>query len=405
MFAKILREAWISISSYKTRTILTMLGIVIGVAAVVIMVAAGQTVQNEITKTFDSMGTNLIIIAPAETVSGGVRGGRGKPTVSFDEIDSLKEIEGIEKASYIVGTSGQAVFGSNNYGVSVYGTNVDYLDAANWEIERGKMFTEKEGRAGKPYIIIGQTIVEELFGVQDPLGKTLRIKGKPFTVIGILKEKGEGMGGNDQDNIVIMPARTLRQRLQGSPRPNYASVGFVKVTSEEIMESVARKIKFNLRMKHRLKEDTEDDFSINLMTEIVEKVRNVGMILSILLASIASISLVVGSIGIMNMMLVSVTERTREIGTRKALGATNKWIMAQFLIEAIVISFIGSFIGMVLGIIGSQIGGVIYAKEVPISIWSVIISTSVAVVVGIASGLTPALKAMKLDPIIALRFQ
>lgn len=405
MFAKILREAWISISSYKTRTILTMLGIVIGVAAVVVMVSVGETVQNEITKTFDSIGTNLIIIAPAETISGGVRGGRGKPTVTFDEAESLKEIDGIESASYIVSTSGQAVFGSNNYGVSVIGTNPAYLEVANWEIEKGQMFSEKDAKGAKPYIVIGQTIIEELFGVQDPIGKTLRIKGKPFTVIGTLKEKGDGMGGNDQDNIVLMPARTLRQRLQGSPRPNFANVAFVKATSEDIMESVARKIKFNLRMKHRLKEDTADDFSINLMTEFVEKVRSVGTTLSILLASIASISLVVGSIGIMNMMLVSVTERTREIGTRKALGAGNKWIMAQFLIEAIIISFIGSFIGMILGIIISQIGGAIYMKDVPISIWSVVISMTVAVVVGIASGLTPALKAMKLDPIIALRFQ
>ena len=152
MFAKILREAWISISAYKTRTILTMLGIIIGVAAVVVMVAVGETVQNEITKTFDSMGTNLIIIAPATTVSGGVRGGRGKPTVSFDEVESLKQIEGVEKASYVIPTSGQAVFGSNNYGVSIFGTNTDYLDAANWEIERGQMFTEKEAKAMFKYL-------------------------------------------------------------------------------------------------------------------------------------------------------------------------------------------------------------------------------------------------------------
>lgn len=405
MFAKILREAWISISSYKTRTILTMLGIVIGVAAVVVMVAVGETVQNEITETFDSMGTNLIIIGPAETVSGGVRGGRGKPMVTFDEAESLKNITGIESVSYIVPASAQAVFGSNNYGVSVFGTNVAYLDTANWEIEKGQMFTEKDARAAKPYIVIGQTIVEELFGVQDPIGKTLRIKGKPFTVIGTLKEKGEGIGGTDKDNVVIMPVRALRQRLFGSNRPNFANVVFAKAVSEDIIESVAKKVKYELRMRHRLKDDVEDDFSINLMTEFVEKVRNVGTILSILLASIASISLVVGSIGIMNMMLVSVTERTREIGTRKALGAGNRWIMAQFLIEAIIISFIGSLVGMIFGIIISQIGGIIYMKEVPISIWSVVISMAVAVVVGIASGLTPALKAMKLDPIIALRFQ
>ena len=211
--------------------------------------------------------------------------------------------------------------------------------------------------------------------------------------------------GDDQDNIVLTPATTLRQRLRSSPRPNYSNVAFVKVTSEDRMESVANRIEYQLRARHRLKEGTDNDFTVRLMTEMVEKVRSVGLILSLLLAAIASISLIVGSIGIMNMMLVSVTERTREIGTRKALGAPNKWIMFQFLTESILISFIGSFVGMLLGVILSQIGGYYFGREVPVSIWSVIISVSVAVVVGIVSGLMPAVKAMKLDPIEALRFQ
>lgn len=405
MIIQILKEAWISISAYKLRTFLTMLGILIGVAAVVMMVSAGQTVQNEITKTFDSMGTNLILVGPGETVSGGVRGGRGKPTVTFDEVDALKKLKDVESASFIVSSAAQAVYGSNNYGVSIYGTTPSYLNVGNWEIEQGQMFTEHDYKSGKPYIVIGQTVVNELFGLQNPIGKVIRLKSQPFTVIGVLKEKGDGMMGDDQDNIVLMPATTLRQRIQSYFRHNYAGIVFVKAVSEDKMEAVANRVEYELRARHRLKDGVANDFTVRLMTEMVEKVRSIGFILSALLAAIASISLIVGSIGIMNMMLVSVTERTREIGTRKALGAPNKWIMFQFLAESILISFMGSFVGMIVGVIFSQIGGVIFDKNVPISIWSVIISVMVAVIVGVASGLMPALKAMKLDPIEALRYQ
>lgn len=405
MIFQILKEAWISISAYKLRTFLTMLGILIGVAAVVMMVSAGQTVQNEITKTFDAIGTNLILIGPGETVKGGVRGGRGKPTVTFADMDSLKGLKDVEAVSYVVNTAVQAVYGASNYGVSVYGTTPDYLTVGNWKIEQGQMFTERDLKSGKPYAVIGQTVVNELFGLQNPVGKVLRLKSQPFTVIGVLKEKGDGMMGNDQDNIVLMPATTFRQRLHSGFRPDFANIGFVKAVSEDKMEAVSNRIEYQLRARHRLKEGVDNDFSVRLMTDMVEKVRNVGFVLSALLAAIASISLVVGSIGIMNMMLVSVTERTREIGTRKALGASNRWIMLQFLAESILISFMGSFIGMIAGVVLSQVGGMILNKDVPVSVWSVIISVFVAVVVGVVSGLMPALKAMKLDPIEALRYQ
>lgn len=405
MLKAILKEAWISIASYKLRTFLTMLGIMIGVAAVVMMVSAGQAVQNRITQTFASMGSNLILIGPAELVSGGVRGGRGKPSITIADVAALKTLKDVETASYNMGAAAQAVYGSSNYGVSVRGTNPDFLNVNNWEIEDGIMFTDKDVKAAKPYVVIGQTIVDELFGLQNPVGKTLRLKGKPFTVIGTLKAKGDGLMGDDQDNIVIMPSATLRQRLEGSDRPEFVNIAFVKAVSEDKMESVAKRVEYMLRTRHRLKDGVKNDFTVRLMTEMVEKVRSVGFILSALLAAIASISLIVGSIGIMNMMLVSVTERTREIGTRKALGAPNSWIMAQFLTESILISFIGSFIGMVFGIVFSQIGGYVMGYEVPISIWSVIVSVTVAVVVGIISGLMPALKAMRLNPIDALRYQ
>ncbi len=405
MILQILKEAWISITAYKLRTFLTTLGIMIGVCAVVMMVAAGQTVQNIISESFESMGGNLIIIVPGQSVSGGVRTSRGRPTVTFDDAESLKQIPDVVTSSYLVNTSVQAVYGSANWNVNVVGTTPDYLTVGNWEIDRGAAFTARDLKSGSPHVILGQTVVDELFGMQDPVGKTIRLKNRPFTVIGTLKPKGEGLMGNDQDNLIMMPATTLRQRLRGSPRPNYADVVFVKVATEDKMEQVGRRIEYQLRARHRLKDGVESDFTVRLMTEMVNQARNVGMILSLLLASIASISLIVGSIGIMNMMLVSVTERTREIGTRKALGAPNKWIMFQFLAESVLISFMGSFVGMVLGIMFSQIAGAVFDKNVPISIYSLIISVSVAVIVGVASGLMPAIKAMRLDPIEALRFQ
>jgi len=405
MLKAILKEAWISITAYKLRTFLTMLGIMIGVAAVVMMVSAGQAVQGYITKSFESIGSNLIVIGPAEIVSGGVRGGRGLPSVTVADVEALNGLKDVEATSFIMPAAVQAVYGSSNYGVSVRGTSPEFVKINNWEIEDGIMFNDKDVKAAKPYAVIGQTVVDELFGLQNPIGKTLRLKGKPFIVIGTLKEKGDGLMGDDQDNVILMPWTTVRQRLEGSERPQYTQIAFVKVTTEDKMESVSKRVEYMLRTRHRLKEGVKNDFSIRLMTEMVEKVRSVGFMLSALLAVIASISLVVGSIGIMNMMLVSVTERTREIGTRKALGAPNDWIMTQFLAESVLISFIGSFIGMIFGVIFSQIGGMLLGYEVPISIWSVIVSVTVAVVVGIISGLMPALKAMRLNPIDALRYQ
>ena len=405
MLKAITKEAWISITSYKLRTFLTMLGILIGVAAVVMMVSAGQAVQLHITKSFSSMGSNRIFISPAEIVTGGVRGGRGLPSVTIDDVNALKGLKGVKAASYEGRKAVQVVYGANNYGTTVYGTTPDILEVDNSEIEEGVMFTDKDVRGARPYAVIGQTMVNELFGLQNPIGKTIRLKGQPFKVIGTIKEQGDGLLGNVMDNFIYIPYTTLRQRLSGSDRPKYVDMAYVLAESEDQIENVSKRIEYMLRTRHRLKDGQKNDFSIRPMTDFINKVRSVGFVLSLLLAVIASISLIVGSIGIMNMMLVSVTERTREIGTRKALGAPNNWIMIQFLTESILISFIGSFIGMIFGIIISQMAGSILGYEVPISIWSVIVSVSVAIIVGVVSGLMPALKAMRLNPIDALRYQ
>ncbi len=394
-----------SVMADKMRTFLTTLGIMIGVCAVVIMVSAGQAIQLYIDETFESMGGSLLLIVPGVGRSKGIRTAQGRYTVSRDDVESLKDIKDVTAVAGMISTSRQMVYGPINWYARIMGTSPDYLIVGNWEIDRGTMFTDKDIKSASSVVVLGQTVVDELFGMDDPIGKYIRIRNLPFRVIGTLKSKGQGMGGEDQDNIVLSPLTTVRQRLKGSRRPQMVDVAFVKVEDESKISAVQQRVTYRLRARHNLKDTQEDDFEVRDMTEIVNKVRSVGRALSILLALIASISLLVGSIGIMNMMLVSVTERTREIGTRKALGASNKWIMFQFLVESVLISFLGSFVGLVFGIALSQIGGAVMEATVPVSLWAVAVSASVAVVVGIASGGYPAYKAMKLDPIEALRYQ
>lgn len=405
MIKLIFKEAWLSVMADKMRTFLTTLGIMIGVCAVVIMVSAGQAIQLYIDETFESMGGSLLLIVPGVGRSKGIRTAQGRYTVSRDDVESLKDIKDVTAVAGMISTSRQMVYGPINWYARIMGTSPDYLIVGNWEIDRGTMFTDKDIKSASSVVVLGQTVVDELFGMDDPIGKYIRIRNLPFRVIGTLKSKGQGMGGEDQDNIVLSPLTTVRQRLKGSRRPQMVDVAFVKVEDESKISAVQQRVTYRLRARHNLKDTQEDDFEVRDMTEIVNKVRSVGRALSILLALIASISLLVGSIGIMNMMLVSVTERTREIGTRKALGASNKWIMFQFLVESVLISFLGSFVGLVFGIALSQIGGAVMEATVPVSLWAVAVSASVAVVVGIASGGYPAYKAMKLDPIEALRYQ
>ena len=405
MIKLIFKEAWLSVMADKMRTFLTTLGIMIGVCAVVIMVSAGQAIQLYIDETFESMGGSLLLIVPGVGRSKGIRTAQGRYTVSRDDVESLKDIKDVTAVAGMISTSRQMVYGPINWYARIMGTSPDYLIVGNWEIDRGTMFTDKDIKSASSVVVLGQTVVDELFGMDDPIGKYIRIRNLPFRVIGTLKSKGQGMGGEDQDNIVLSPLTTVRQRLKGSRRPQMVDVAFVKVEDESKISAVQQRVTYRLRARHNLKDTQEDDFEVRDMTEIVNKVRSVGRALSILLALIASISLLVGSIGIMNMMLVSVTERTREIGTRKAIGASNKWIMFQFLVESVLISFLGSFVGLVLGIALSQIGGAVMEATVPVSLWAVAVSASVAVVVGIASGGYPAYKAMKLDPIEALRYQ
>ena len=401
-----LTEAWISIKNNKLRSFLTILGIMIGVCAVVLMVATGQTVRNEINKELESFGGNKIIVTPAKTDRGGVRGAGTRPTTTYKDYKAIRGVKDVLDAAPMVTVGAQIINGSNNWATTVYGTTPEYFDIDSLELESGMIFSEEDVEAGTTYAVIGQTIVEELFTEgEEPLGATIRIKNVPFKVIGILKEKGSGMGGSDQDDVIIAPLFAVKRRLTNNRIPDLVFMIMLRATSEETLHRVEKRVQVLLQERHEIPVGDDDDFDLMNLKEISDRISNIGVILSVLLASIASISLFVGSIGIMNMMLVSVTERTREIGIRKAIGAKNEDVMMQFLFESILISLVGSFIGMILGIVFSQIGGYVLDKDVPISIFTVLISIFIAVFVGVVSGIVPAMKATKLDPIEALRYQ
>lgn len=406
LIVPMLHEAWISIRNNKLRSFLTILGIMIGVCAVVLMVATGQTVRNEINKELESFGGNKIIVTPAKTDRGGVRGAGQRPTTTYKDYKAIREVKDVLDAAPMVTVGAQVINGSNNWATTVYGTTPEYFDIDSLEIEEGSIFTEEDVEAGTTYAVIGKTIADELFTEgQEVIGSTIRIKNVPFRVIGLLKEKGSGMAGTDQDDVIIAPLFAVKRRLTNNRIPDLVFMIMLRATDETTIQKVEKRVQVLLQERHSIKEGDDDDFDLMNLKEISDRISNIGVILSILLASIASISLLVGSIGIMNMMLVSVTERTREIGIRKAIGAKDEDVMMQFLFESILISIVGSLIGMILGIILSQVGGVLFEKDVPISFVTVLVSIFIAVFVGIVSGIVPARKATKLDPIEALRYQ
>ncbi|MDR2777433.1 MAG: ABC transporter permease [Rickettsiales bacterium] len=390
--------------SNKLRSFLTIFGILIGVCAVVLMVATGQTVRNEINRELESLGGNKLIVLAGSGRKSGVIDRGGRLPLKYQDYLAIKELRNVKYSAPFLQVALRAVHGSNNWSTKIVGTTPEYFVVENYELENGTIFSEQDVTDGMPYIVIGQTIVEKLFDEgENPIGTMIRIKGRPFTVIGTLVGKGGGMG--DPDDVIIAPLFAVKRRLTSNKVQNSIHVIEVIADDEKTLPYVQSRVTALLQERHRIAENEDDDFEIMNLKEIANKVSNIAFILSVLLTSIASISLIVGSIGIMNMMLVSVTERTREIGVRKALGAKNLDIMVQFLLESVLLSMAGSLIGMVLGIIFSQIGGVILHKDVPISVVTIIISIMIAVIVGIVSGMVPAMKATKLDPTEALRYQ
>ena len=400
----ILKESWISISGNKLRSFLTVLGIIIGVMAVVIMVAVGETVQKSISDQFSSLGTNTIVVRAGAARSGGVRMGN-RQTLTITDADQIKRLNDVTFVTPAQMGSGQVIYGNKNWSTMLLGAYPDYATIQDIDIEYGTFFDETAVKNAATYAVIGPDTAIELGLPENPVGEIIRIQNMPFVIVGVMRARGDSAFGS-QDDIIIIPITTLKKRLQGSKFPDAVTMIALKIYPDSDNNVVIEQITSLLRQRHRLKDTDEDDFQITDMKQIMETMDTVTGYLKLLLIAIAAVSLLVGSIGIMNMMLVSVAERTREIGVRKAIGARERVIIIQFLSESVMISFIGSMIGLILGVGLSQgVGRLILHYNVPCSIWPVILSVSVAVIVGLASGVMPAIKAAKLNPIDSLRYE
>lgn len=403
-FNDILKESWLSISGNKIRSFLTVLGIIIGVMAVVIMVAVGETVQKQISDQFSSLGTNTIMIRAGAAQTGGVRTGN-RQTLTIDDAEFIGKLPDVMAVTPVQNSAAQAIYGNKNWATSMVGAYPAYTTVQNIEMAQGTFFDQSAVRNAATYAVIGPTTASELGLPDDPVGQVIRVQNTPFVVIGVTKAKGDSAMGS-QDDMIIIPITTLKKRLQGSRFPNSVSMIALKLYPDADNTIATEQITMLLRDRHKLKDSDPDDFQIMDMKQVMETMNTVTGYMKLLLIAIAAVSLLVGAIGIMNMMLVSVAERTREIGIRKAIGARERHIITQFLSESILISFIGSMAGLILGVGLSQgVGRLILHYNVPFSAWPVVLSVSVAVIVGLASGVTPAMKAAKLNPIDSLRYE
>ena len=388
----------------KLRSMLTMLGIIIGVGAVIAMVSIGMGVRDKVQTSIASLGSNLLIVSPGATSASGVRQAAGSNTslTNQDWQAIAREVTGISAIAPSVNRQYQIVYGNKNWVTSVQGTNPDYMTVRNFVLEAGTFFSGKDLDTRTRVAVLGKTTVENLFADINPLGQTIRINKAPFRVIGVLEPKGQSAGGMDQDDLVLIPLTTAQERLLGITYLNSISV---QAESNEAINQVQEDITALLRSRHRLTGNMPDNFTVRNLASVMAAAEETTGTITLLLGNIAAISLVVGGIGIMNIMLVSVTERTREIGIRKALGATYYNILLQFLIEAVVIGVTGGIIGIALGIGASLTISAVAGWNTVVSPLSVLLAFSFSVVIGLFFGLYPARKAALLDPIDALRYE
>jgi putative ABC transport system permease protein len=393
----------------KLRSALTMLGIIIGVAAVITMIAVGSGAQQRIEEQIKGLGTNLIILMPGSTTAGGVRMGAGSRNTLTEEDGYAiqRDIPGVQASAPTLRGTGQVVGGSGNWSTVFYGVTPEYLEARNWVVAEGKGFDMADVAGAATVALLGDTVARSLFGDADPIGQVIRIRKVPFTVIGTLEKKGQSLMGQDQDDIILMPISTARKRVLGQGAGRLRTVGSVsiKVRDGEDMKEVESQIRELMRQRHRIQQDREDDFTLRNLSEVLATREESSRIMGLLLAAVASVSLLVGGIGIMNIMLVSVTERTREIGLRMAVGARGRDILTQFLVEAITLALIGGLLGIVLGVGGSLAIGQFAGWPIHLGIEPVALAVGFAAAIGIFFGFYPARKASLLLPIEALRYE
>ncbi|HPD96869.1 MAG TPA: ABC transporter permease [Synergistales bacterium] len=390
----------------KTRSALTMLGIVIGVMAVIMMFAIGAGANRQIAERFSSMGSNMIIVRPgASQGPGGVSGISSRNLTIEDAYAIGSECPAVAYAAPVSSGNAQVVYGNQNWSAPVTGTTPDYLFVRDWGLDSGHSFTEQDVRSAAKLAIIGKTVAENLFGNEDPVGKTIRVLRVPVVVVGVLGEMGESAFGRDEDNIILVPITTAQRRLFSTSRIGSVSSIMVKATGSGMLEAAQKQIEMLLEIRHRIRPGGEQDFSVRNMSQMIENAKSATRIMTLLLTAVASVSLLVGGIGIMNIMLVSVTERTREIGIRMALGARTVDIRLQFLVEAAALSMLGGFVGILLGITGSQVISRGFGWAVEISPFSVVLAFGFSALVGIFFGYFPAVKASMLNPIEALRYE
>jgi putative ABC transport system permease protein len=391
----------------KMRSALTMLGIIIGVGAVIAMIAVGTGASRRISEHISKMGSNLLMIVPGATTTGGVRMGSGtQPTLTLADAEAiLKESRAVSDVAPVLSGVAQVVYGHQNWSTGVVGTTPGMLIVRDWPLASGRSFTEQDIRSATKVCLLGQTVVENLFGDMDPVGQVIRIKKIPFTVLGVLALKGQSPQGQDQDDTIYVPVTTAQKKLFGTTFPGMVRTIMVKAKSAEDLAAAEKQINELLRQRHRIGPKQDSDFTVRNLTQFMQAQEASTNAMTILLGAIASVSLLVGGIGIMNIMLVSVTERTREIGIRMAIGAKTWDIRLQFIIEALILSLIGGVAGIIAGVSGSLIISALAGWTTVVSPFSVLIAFGFSGMVGIFFGFYPAYKASLLDPIEALRYE
>ena len=402
--AVLVRIAGESIRKNKMRTLLTMLGIVIGVGAVIIMVAVGQGAQKSIANQINALGTNLLIVTAGSSNQGGVSQGAATfNRITIQDADKLKS-EGtlFSGVSPVVMTRTQVIAGGTNWRTSINGVSTDFQTIRDWQMQSGTFFTDNDVRALRKVAVIGTTVATNLYQGGDPVGSQLQIRNVPFTVVGVLAPKGQNAGGQDQDDVVLVPYTTAQSRLAGNTRIGQI---LVSATASQDIPQAQEEVRDIMRESHRIAQGDDDDFTVRNQTEIANAAQGTTKIMTWLLASIASVSLIVGGIGIMNIMLVSVTERTREIGIRMAIGARGSDVLTQFLVESIVMSVLGGAVGLAVGVGGAQVLAHFTGWSTAVPVQAVAVAIGFSAAVGVFFGFYPARKAAALDPITALRYE